>query len=81
MFKLVELYLGNFAVVKENVNMSDMPVVIHGLIRVDENSNNEFFTNFPNGVSKELLESNELDNLRREAIELTEEAIADEFGD
>lgn len=81
MFKLVDVSIGLFMVVRENASMYNMPIDVHGFIRVDENSYNELFTNFPYGMSKELLESNELDNLRKEAIEMTREAVADEFGD
>ena len=77
MFKLVELNIGSFVVVKENANISEMPVNIHGIIQVEEHLNDEYFTNFPYGMSKELLESNEVAALRKEAIDITIENIAD----
>ena len=81
MFKLVELSIGWFAIVKANDETSDMPINAHGFIQVCDNFDEEYFALLPKGTSKELLESGEIEALKKEAIELTEEAVADEFGD
>ena len=83
MFKLVDLAIGLFAIVKSSDGDS-MPMTAHGFIQViDHNiTKGNYVAILLNGaMSKELETSNEVEPLKREAIELTEEAVADEFGD
>ena len=80
MFKLAELSLGYFAIIEENDELSVMPVKVHGMMCVT-NINKKYNTDLLIGVSKELLESGEIESLKREAIEQTEEAVEDEFTD
>lgn len=77
-FKLVELSIGYFAIVKANVETSVMPINVHGVIKVTDKIT-KYNSILLREVSKELLESGEIESLKREAIEETEEAVADEF--
>lgn len=90
MFKLIQLGLEFFAIVKANEESYDMPITTHGFINVcncaDYIDNRNFTFKYTailvNGLmSKELKESNELDALKKEAMELFEEAVDEEFGD
>lgn len=82
LFKLIELQLGYFAIVKAEESY-DMPITVHGHLITYDCSDVEGGTAIlANGeMSKELKESNELEMLIKEAIELTVEAVADNFGD
>ena len=76
MFKLVYLFLGFFAVVKAD---SQMPLNSHGFIRVDFTNEEGYHAILSSKISKELQESGELEDLQKEAIDFTEEAVAEEF--
>lgn len=82
MFGLIELSIGSFIIVKSSdIKNEDFPINVHGILEVVERED-EYVTLLVKGkVSAELLESNELEDLKKNAIELTEEAIADEFPD
>ena len=80
MFKLVELSLGYFAIVEANTEISVMPIKVHALLTVIY-INNQYNAVLVSDISKELLKSEEIEFLKREAIEQTEEAVADEFTD
>ena len=82
MFKLVDLAIGLFAIVKASEEDSKMPMTAHGFIKVSDRIAKEYVAILLNGkMSKELEASNEAESLKEKAIELTEEAVADEFGD
>lgn len=83
MFKLVELSIGYFAIVKSYVETDTMPINIQGFIQVIENKVNgmQYEAVSLKGLSKELIDSGEIEALKNEAIEQTKEAIADEFPD
>lgn len=82
MFKLVDLTIGLFAIVRTSEGDSKMPMSAHGFIQVSDCMAKEYVAILLNGkMSKELEASNEVESLKREAIELTQEAVADEFSD
>lgn len=82
MFKLVDLAIGVFAIVKTSDGDSKMPMTAHGFIQVCDRIEKDYVAILLNGeMSKELEASNEVESLKKEAIELTEEAVADEFSD
>ena len=83
MFKLVQLSIAYFAIVKTNVETDTMPINVHGFIKVFESTCGgfEYETILLKGLSKELIDSGEIEALKNEAIEQTKEAIADEFPD
>lgn len=80
MFKLIDLAIGLFAIVKTSEETSDMPIIAHGFIKVSDCIASER-TAILLKMSNELAESSEVEFLKREAIKLTEDAIADEFSD
>lgn len=82
MFGLIELSIGSFIIVKSSdVKNEDFPINVHGILEVIE-SEDKYVTLLKKGkASAELIQSNELEELKKEAIELTEDAIADEFPD
>ena len=77
MFRLIELSIGSFAIVKED-ECGGMPMKMHGFIRVFENKG-KYVAHTPCDISEMLKESGEIEVLKAEAIEATEEAVADEF--
>lgn len=80
MFKLVDLAIGLFAIVKASERDSEMPITAHGFIQVSNGSTREYVAILlQEKMSKELEASNEVESLKKEAIQLTEEAVADEF--
>lgn len=82
MFKLADLAIGLFAIVKASDGDSKMPMTVHGFIQVSDRTAKDYVAILLNGeMSKELQASNEVESLKKEAIELTEEAVADEFSD
>ena len=82
MFELIELSIGSFGIVKSSdVPNEDFPIHVHGILKVIQHEYEYVALLIKNKASAELIQSNELENLKKEAIELTEEAIADEFPD
>ncbi len=82
MFELVELTLGSFIIVKANDSAIDnFPINVHGILKVVEKGDTYVALLVKGKSSNELTKSNELENLKKKAIELTKEAIADEFSD
>ena len=80
MFKLLPLSIGYFAIVKVYTEGSVFPLNVHGVIRVIY-ADMKYHSILAKGMSKELLESDEIEFLKREAIEQTQEEVADEFPD
>lgn len=84
-FKLFELSIGHFAVIKSDVETVRMPINVYGFIIVfmDNMIDNCKYKAImeSNWVSDELEASNEIERLKQEAILITIEAVADEFGD
>lgn len=82
MFELVELTIGAFIIVKsEDFEDQKFPVNVHGVLNVIELKENYVALLVKGNISNELANSNELEDLKKKAIELTKEAIADEFSD
>lgn len=102
MFKLVQLYICFFAIVKASDEDAKMPITAHGFIQVSDRvseaiallSHGKMSSKLEDLISKkyiafllhekmssELESSNELESLKEQAIDLTEEAVDDEFGD
>ena len=82
LFRLYELSLGYFAIVRADENTSIFPFMIHGFIEVIQNSDNAYYVLLPKGDgSEDLKRSGEIEILKKLAISFTEEAVADEFGD
>lgn len=82
MFKLMWWTVDTYAIVKASDGDSKMPITAHGFIQVSDRIAEDYVAILLNcEISKELEESNEVESLKKEAIELTEEAVADEFGD
>lgn len=81
MFKLVELSIGLFAIVKASDEDAKMPITAHGFIQVSDRVAECIAFLLHEKMSSELEASNELESLKEQAIELTEEAVDDEFGD
>ena len=83
MFELIELTIGSFIIVKAN-DFQDckFPINVHGILNVVEVNQDKYVAILVKGnISNELANSNELEELKKKAIELTEESIADEFSD
>ena len=81
-FKLVELSIGIFAIARADEEEYKMPISIHGFIRVERDTSHKYFAFLVKGLaSGELAESKEIDSLLKEALDLTEEAVDDEFSD
>ena len=80
MFKLLDIFIGSFAIVKASADMK-MPVEVHGFIRVISNDDESKYLAFvvDNKMSKELIESEEIEFLKAEAIHRTQESVYDEF--
>ena len=83
MFKLIDLTIGSFAIVKASGNEGNsFPIIVHGFIQVvDDGKGNYIAVSQADKMSDELIKSNEVENLKEEAIKRTIEDIADEFGD
>ena len=82
MFKLFELSIGDFAIVKEGTNTSKMPMQVHGYIRmIKEEKDGYIPIVVKNMMSKELIESEEIEFLKVDAVRITEEDVADEYSD
>ena len=82
MFELVEVTIGSFIIVKSKDFENDkFPVNVHGILNVIELIEEYEALLVKDNISNELANSNELENLKKKAIELTKEAIADEFSD
>lgn len=80
MFKLIDLQIGSFAIVKEVESQNcNFPMNIHGILRVMYIHKKYVAVLLPNNASEELEQSGELETLKKKAIELTEEAVADEI--
>lgn len=71
MFKLVEIFRGLFAVVKTNNEEPKFPINAHAFIEVTNRTSNMKAILLKGKMSQELSDSGELENLKREAIELT----------
>ena len=80
MFRLIELSIGNFAIVKKEESEA-MPINVHGFIHVLEYPRGKYKAYSLPNISKLLKESGEMEALKAEALETTEEAVAEEFGD
>lgn len=82
MFKLIDLSIGSFVIVKDKESRPDtFPLTIHGFIKVMNIKEKLVAVVHPSKVSVELEQSGELEELKKKALEETEEAIADEFSD
>ncbi len=81
LFKLFELSIGSYAVVEADENTSSFPFKIHGFITVIQLKDNSYYVFLRKDGSNELMVSGEVDALKELAVQLTEEAVADEFGD
>lgn len=85
MFKLFELSVSLFAVVKADEDTSRLPITAHGFIQVSDLSAILPDFKWPAAslidlkMSEELKESGELESLKEQALELSKEAVADEF--
>ena len=77
MFKLVELTIGSFL----DFENHKFPVNVHGILKVVELNEAYVALLVKDNVSDELTNSDELEELKLKAIELTQEVIADEFSD
>ena len=81
LFKLHELSLGNFAVCEANENTSQYPIKIHGFITVIQTQpNSSYYVYINKDCSNELKLSGEIEALKKTAVSITEEAVADELG-
>lgn len=80
MFRLIELSVGNFAIVKEDESRA-MPINVHGFIHVIEYPKDTIKAYALPNISTILKESGEIEVLKAEALETTEESVAYEFGD
>lgn len=81
MFKLLNLSISYFAIVKTEEKLN-MPISVHGFIQVIFTDSYEFFALIEKDMmSKELIESGEIDSLKEKAIDLTKETVDEEFGD
>lgn len=83
MFKLIELTIGSFIIVKANdFEDQKFPVNVHGVLNVVEVNENKYVALLVKGnISNELANSNELEELKNKAIELTDEVLSEEFSD
>lgn len=80
MFTLIDLSIGSFAIVKEvEARPNAFPINIHGFIKVMNINENMVALLLPNQASEELIQSGEVETLKKKALEMTEEAVADEF--
>lgn len=80
MFALIDLSIGSFAIVKEvEARPNTFPMNVHGFINVVSVQENMAAVLLPPQASDELIQSGEVEALKKKALELTEEAIADEF--
>jgi len=71
MFKLIELTIGFFVIVKTKDGNFTMPITAHGFIQVSDPIEKKCVAILIKG-SKELEASNELEFLKKQAIEITE---------
>ena len=71
MFKLIELTVGFFAIVKTKDSNSALPITAHGFIQVSDPIEKKCVAVLIKS-SKELEASNELKFLKKQAIEITE---------
>ncbi len=81
LFKLFELSIGNYAVVEADENTSSFPFKVHGFINVIQVKDNSYYVFLRKDGSNDLMRSGEVNALKELAVKLTEEAVADEFGD
>ena len=81
MFELMQICLNIFAIVKKEETLNVFPVNVHGFIEVNDFVDDEYYCLEMTGMSQELEESGELEKLQKDAVEITEESIAEEFGD
>jgi len=82
MFELVELTIGSFIIVKsKEFETQKFPINVHAVLNVIEQKENYMALLVKGNISNELANSNELEDLKKKAIELTEEALAEEFSD
>ena len=80
MFKLIDLSIGSFAIVKEGESRTNtFPMNVHGFIKVMNIQKNLVAILLPGEVSDELKQSGEVEALKKKALEEAEEAVADEF--
>lgn len=77
MFKIIDLSIGLFAIVKAEEKELALPINVHALIEVSLVNGKYEALLLQGKMSKELKESNEVEKLKREAIELTEEYVGD----
>ena len=80
MFRLIEVSIGSFAIVKEDESIV-MPIEVHGFIHVIEYPKGKIKAYALPNISNFLKESGEIEELKEEALETTMESVAEEFGD
>ena len=73
-FKLFEISLGNFVIVKNDVDTSTFPFPIHGTITIIHSKKNHYYI-MDRFSSKELKDSNEIDTLKQTALTITENEL------
>ena len=78
LFKLAEISIGYFAIVEADEDTEKFPYKVHGFLTVLETNKHSYYVLLRKGCSDELKQSGEIESLKESAIELTEEAIADE---
>ena len=83
LFKLMNLTVGSFAIISANdEEKGTFPVNVHGFIQVINNGNGKFLPIMrADMVSAELAQSNEVDELKKQAVEKTINDIADAYSD
>ena len=79
-FKIAEVSLGYFVIVKADVVTSVMPVNVHGIIRIT-GTGGILKADLMSGMSNELLESDEIESLKIEALDETVDAVLEEIND
>lgn len=79
MFTLREITIGCYAVIKYKEKTDDKPFKVYGFIVITEIDNK--FIGDVLQASKQLIKSGQIDILIETAKDLTEKAVADEFGD
>lgn len=83
LFKLIDLSIGSFAVVKASNGESDaFPINVHGFIQVVNSGEGKYISILrADRASEELVQSNEVKNLKKEAVKRTIEEISGKLGD
>lgn len=82
LFKLLDINIGSFAIIKtDDEFISKMPISVHGFVVVFKRVDADNYCAIIENISDELYASGEWNRLKEEAIAMTEEAVADEFGD